>query len=455
MHSFSVNTDHDNETFCDENLIKSLSEDEDEDDDAKLHDDHDFECDLFSASNQQTQNDEMQPHKAAAKGAPEITVHADSEVDEEEMEEHLVLDKDIEIAKVLNEHGYNNLTKLCCTDQGSVWRARSLKQYGNKSVIIKIASKLHYNLSSDEELKKGDAMSSEHENILKEIKLIKTINKAQKESECDVIKNCIIQVIDTFDSPDNFMVVLEDGGMDLFHFIEHCHQQIANGTILIKEWQKTVRLIARKLSKLIHWLHTNMHVCHLDISLENVLISNVSWIRYPDQYKNYKKRLCADFRLKLIDFGAAQQFHRMHHDEDDDNEDTISFDCSSMIGKPTYCCPQIYKLQNRKDAENEKKGNKVALHFDARKADIWSFGISLFIMAIGTYPWTSPDEHGNELFQTIVVDRNLDFILKAWNRFNYMETEMKDLLRKIFVIDEKERICTDDIVQHPWLNCNV
>merc|ERR1719150_1455195 len=137
------------------------------------------------------------------------------------------------------------------------------------------------------------------------------------------------------------MVVLEDGGYELFDFINKCHQQIANNKITIKDWQKTVQLISKKLIELINWLHTELSVCHLDISLENVLISNINWISYPDGNKKYKKKLSPDFKLKLIDFGAAKEFGDQY-----DLHGNISFNSNSIIGKQTYCSPQIYKLQN-------------------------------------------------------------------------------------------------------------
>lgn len=254
--------------------------------------------------------------------------HNNKEEEEEDIDydKNLVLDKEIEIAKLLNKNGYKNVRKLCCTDQGSVWRAKSPKKFGYKCVVIKIASKLHYHQNGP----------SEHENILSEIELLQEINKKQNECDCNDIKNSVIKVVDIMETTNNYMVVLEDGGIDLFNFINKCHQQITNGKITIKDWQKTTKLIAQKLIKLLNWLHNEINVCHLDISLENILISNIKWISYPDQYKNYKKKLSDDFKITLIDFGAAKKF------KDCDCDGNVSFDSLSTIGKPQYCSPQMY-----------------------------------------------------------------------------------------------------------------
>eukprot|EP00483_Globobulimina_turgida_P008294 UN08310 len=83
-------------------------------------------------------------------------------------------------------------------------------------------------------------------------------------------------------------------------------------------------------------------------------------------------------------------------------------------------------------------------------ADVWSYGVCLFIMSIGYPPWTQPDER-NKLFQTIVLEKDLGCVLHAWKRSNYIHDSMKDLLQKIFIVDEKNRISTNDIIKHSWL----
>ena len=186
---------------------------------------------------------------------------AKEQEEDEDVDEILVLDKDIEIAKILNSKGYKRLNKLCFTDQGSVWRAKSHKQYGSKSVVIKIASKLHYVGKNKESVQ-----SSEHEDILKEIDLLRYINLTAENTN---YQGSIIKVIDTIESIENYMVVLEDGGMDLFNFCSEVHEQIKQKSVTVGEWQKTLKLISKRIIELIHWLHS-INICHLDISLENV-----------------------------------------------------------------------------------------------------------------------------------------------------------------------------------------
>eukprot|EP01083_Nonionella_stella_P281540 957991_1 len=417
MQTFSIN-DH---TDIDDN-IKSLS---DSDEDDFKEEEEEEEIGFYKIANKIENKTEERVQNE------EVEVNYLKNEKEEVLEEEIVyqdenlLDKDMPIFEVLRSHGYKSLHKLCYTDQGSVWRGKLCKKLGSKSVVIKIASKLHYE------------KRSEHEDIIKEIELLKRINKQglYEKNENLNIANSIINVIDTIENDENYFVVLEDGGQDCFSFIESVHKQINAGKIAVGEWRKTVKLIAKRLIKLIHWLHNSNFLCHLDISLENILISNIKWISYPDQYKNYKKRLSPDFSLKLIDFGAAICFKRQY-----DLNGNITFNSSSIIGKPLYCSPQIYQLQI----------GTCDKTFDARQADLWSFGICIFILAIGCPPWTLPHQT-NKLFETIVLEKNLNFVLNAWNRSNYCDDSMKDLLQKIFVFNEQNRITTNDIIKHSSL----
>jgi len=388
----------------------------DDDDDAKTEPaaDTDNTDDCYESENEHAHDQEQSSQELDADEADEDYVKS------------LILDSDIAIAQMLKQHTYTNVRKLCATDQGSVWRARAPKTLGAKSVVIKVASKLHYKAEAAEP----------HEDILKEISLLRRINELK-----EPISNGVIRVLDTLHTAEDYVAVLEDGGADLFSFITECHALLTAGTLTISEWQKTVKLMARRLVEVLHALHSTVRVCHGDISLENVLISDVKWIEYPDQYKRWRKRLSPDFKLKLIDFGAAID---CNHGGDDDKDEEEQFASTSAVGKAMYCSPQIYALQNKRSA----------IAFDGRATDVWSLGVCLFIIAVGCPPWTKPDEQSSKLFQTIVLGRDLDCVLKAWSRGQFAEEELKELLLSIFVVDEAQRISTRDILRCEWLTGN-
>lgn len=405
------------------------------DDDAKNEPDTDD-----NDNDNDSENEQPHPHEHLLR-VMALTPTAPSPEEDDESEEDyaqtLILDSDIAIAQMLQRQTYKRVRKLCSTDQGSVWRARAPKHLGAgaQSVVIKVASKLHYKAEATEQPRKED--------ILKEISLLSRINGLYRADEqfgnLGVLKG-VIRVLDTPHTSEHYVAVLEDGGADLLSFItDECHVLRTAGTLTISEWQKTVKLMARRLVEVVHALHSTVRVCHGDISLENVLISNVVWIAYPDHNQRRKKRLAPDFELKLIDFGAAIDCGG--HIANDDEDEKEQFASTSAVGKATYCSPQIYALQNKRS---------VAA-FDGRATDVWSLGVCLFILAVGNPPWTKPDDF---FFATIVLGRDLDYVLKAWSRSQFVEDALKELLLNIFVIDEAQRISTTDIMHCEWLTGN-
>eukprot|EP01083_Nonionella_stella_P047710 127690_1 len=133
----------------------------------------------------------------------------------------------------------------------------------------------------------------------------------------------------------------------------------------------------------IAYIHSK-RVCHLDISLENFLIDNVSARIKGDKIVFAKKE---DIQIKLCDFGVAHLF-----DKDTD------FQCTKFCGKARYYSPEVVR--------NETS-------FDAKKNDIWAMGICLFLMVFGCHPWNSADDT-DELF-VFVKSNSVTHLVRRWN----------------------------------------
>ena len=99
---------------------------------------------------------------------------------------------------------------------------------------------------------------------------------------------------------------MQDGGQQLFQFIQKVHQYIAVGRIDINEWHKMVKIIFKQMVECIEYIHSK-NVAHLDISLENFLISEINVECSKD---GQKLSFCFndDIQCKLCDFGLAQYF---------------------------------------------------------------------------------------------------------------------------------------------------
>lgn len=99
--------------------------------------------------------------------------------------------------------------------------------------------------------------------------------------------------------------------------------------------EKTVKIISRKLLNIINYLHNN-DVCHRDIKMENIIVGK-------DE-------------IYLIDFGYA-------------TDKFVVFD--EYCGSVNYCSPQI--LTHSK--------------YDPKKNDVWSFGVLLYYLVFGDFPY--------------------------------------------------------------------
>merc|ERR1712228_691805 len=163
------------------------------------------------------------------------------------------------------------------------------------------------------------------------------------------------------------------------------------------------------------WMHSKMNVCHLDISLENMLIKN-------NKYKsdgNGGIRLSRKMQIKICDFGLAEYFNPKQND---------LFLCNKYVGKTHYKAPKVY-------------GKKLT--FDARKADIWSLGVSFFMMIVGAPPYKLPLDNDDHF--PFIQANDVNAILKRWGREQYINKKLECLLNNMLQIDERKRYSIHDI----------
>mmetsp|Transcript_4620 Transcript_4620/g.7936 ORF Transcript_4620/g.7936 Transcript_4620/m.7936 type:complete len:437 (+) Transcript_4620:190-1500(+) len=163
----------------------------------------------------------------------------------------------------------------------------------------------------------------------------------------------------------------------------------------------------------VEYLHTN-HVAHRDLKLDNIVLDNST----PP-------------RIKLCDFGFAKDW----------DEQSNMF---TQIGTPVYMSPQVIS------SKNSKQG------YDAQKADVWACGVLLFVMLLGMFPFEHA-EHPDPNSSDAHVEVWLQQIKCSWRenpRIAQYATKLsepcRDLLDKIFEMDEAKRISIKEIREHPW-----
>jgi len=181
---------------------------------------------------------------------------------------------------------------------------------------------------------------------------------------------------------------------------------------------KYVQNIFIKLTNTVNYLHEN-NIVHLDLSLENVMLNN-------------KQNHISDPSIKIIDFGLAKYF----------GQNATNFNLIEKCGKNAYMAPEVYD------------DNK---YYDGRKADIWSLGIILFIMLVGTHLVDKPCYKTDERFCYIMKNKGskggIRMLLKNWRRLRLINDDVLDLLNKIFQYENK-RIDMKQLLKHPFLDPN-
>jgi len=324
---------------------------------------------------------------------------------------------------VLGRFGYTKLKVITATLQGHIFVAKknskkSKSKDKEKCVVIKKTLK---SLHSEHVTVQNGRKFGIYENILKECIILKHLT----EHRAGLIMTSFTKYDCFFDDATAYYLSMEHGGEDLFDFIISAHQLIASDQLQIKEWRKFSKYLFWQMIVVTHWLHSDMRTAHLDISLENLLIKNATFVPIENDVNSDGKprfTVNSNVQIKLCDFGLAEVF------------ETDDFECAKFCGKTNYKAPEVY-------------AKEVA--FDARKADVWSLGVVLFCMLVGSPPYNKPSE--SDQAYLYVKNGIIDQLLFQWERNHFITLKVLDLLHKMLCFESEDRMLVEDVLQHPWL----
>ncbi|XP_028067730.1 serine/threonine-protein kinase SAPK1-like isoform X3 [Camellia sinensis] len=108
------------------------------------------------------------------------------------------------------------------------------------------------------------------------------------------------------------------------------------------------RFFFQQLISGVSYCHS-MQICHRDLKLENTLLHGSSTPR-----------------LKICDFGYSKS-------------SVLHSQPKSTVGTPAYIAPEVF---SRKE-------------YDGKIADVWSCGVTLYVMLVGAYPFEDADDPRN------------------------------------------------------------
>ncbi|XP_023415037.1 serine/threonine-protein kinase Chk2 isoform X3 [Loxodonta africana] len=203
---------------------------------------------------------------------------------------------------------------------------------------------------------------------------------------------CIIKIKNFFDAEDYYIVLeLMEGG-ELFDRVV--------GNRRLKE--ATCKLYFYQMLLAVQYLHEN-GIIHRDLKPENVLLSS-------------QKEDCL---IKITDFGQSKIL----------GETSLM---RTLCGTPTYLAPEVLVSFGTAGYN--------------RAVDCWSLGVILFICLSGYPPFS---EHKTQVsLKDQITSGKYNFIPEVWAE---VSEKALDLVKKLLVVDPKERFTTEDALRHPWL----
>ncbi|OHT11108.1 Serine/threonine-protein kinase GRIK2 [Tritrichomonas foetus] len=145
----------------------------------------------------------------------------------------------------------------------------------------------------------------------------------------------------------------------------------------------------------LQYLH-NQRLAHRDIKVENVMLSG-------------------EGDAKLCDFGIS-----VYVPTDAELIDT------EMKGTPAYCAPELFCTEK----------------YDPFKADIWAFGVTLYILSFHDLPFKAANVYK---MQQAIAEDEVTFPDGA-------DPQLADLISQMLIKDPSKRITIDGIWSHPWAN---
>ena len=240
--------------------------------------------------------------------------------------------------------------------------------------------------------------------------------------ETDLMKKLnhpnITKILEMFEDEKYFLIIMEyiNGG-NLFSFVKKRR----------KLSEKTAKFLFRQIILGIKYIH-EQNIVHRDIKLENLLI---------DLNNN----------VKICDFGIGRKIT---------SKNQLLFDqCGTLM----YMAPEIL-------LSTKEKG------YEGFPVDIWSAGISLYIMLSGTLPFNYKNKkNGNEEDENeeneedeSISDKSeskkndddnfelqYSIVYKEPKHIEKISDEARDLLKGLLNKDPKKRLTCEQILNHPWL----
>ncbi|XP_058534974.1 serine/threonine-protein kinase MARK2-like [Ochotona princeps] len=157
-------------------------------------------------------------------------------------------------------------------------------------------------------------------------------------------------------------------------------------------WEEEACFLFCQTLSAVHYCHRHS-VVHRDLKLGNLLLD-------------------ANLHIKLADFGLSCRI-------------TEGQQLDTFCGTPQYCAPEMFLHKS----------------YDGFKADVWSLGVILYTMLMGSLPFHGKNQQ--ELGACVLRGR---YLLPG-----HISSALQELLRKLLSLNPNERPTVQEIRGHWWL----
>lgn len=206
-------------------------------------------------------------------------------------------------------------------------------------------------------------------------------------------------------------------GVDLFELLAESRQRMREGEKLKWTSPDLALHICRELLRALSYLHKNGMI-HKDLKLENVIL------HAPSKEGN----LPTDQSVVLVDFDTME------------NWTPTSPKAKDVLGTDQYIAPEAYI------------GNY------SPKSDVFAVGVIIYKVLTGFYPFDERifiDEAGENfvgnpkmsIIRESIRNFKINWNLEPLTKF----PDATDLLKKMLLFDENERISVYQALNHPWM----
>ena len=220
-------------------------------------------------------------------------------------------------------------------------------------------------------------------------------NTQQIDNEIQILKKldhpCILKILDFHSTPNKYYLVTD-----------YCKEGELFDEIKVKDrfTEREASYILYQVLLAIRYCH-KMRIVHRDIKPENILIVG--------------RENSGLLKVKLIDFGTAKIFNEFSKNK-------------ALVGSSYYIAPEV--IRGKYD----------------EACDLWSIGVIMYIMLVGTPPFNGDED--DDILRAVSIGK----YETSYPQYQSLSPEAKDLITKLLKFNPTERITAEDALKHPWFN---